>query len=842
MSVLNFLQQFRIKGSGSSHTHVGWHPTLGKFSVPDNELDNFFNVYSSAVEKKETLGLTEVHEKLSPLLIDIDIKVSIDEGYVRKYTNEDIKYIIRLYNEQIRNFFDVSTFKAYIFEKPQPTKSSGKMKDGIHIVYPDIVSEPDIQYKIRENVVNFVKQNELFKHWDATNTMDDIFDKAVIHSAGWVMYGGTKMGFKPYELTGIVNEKLENESSFPPLRERPRLFSIRNHKIETPLSHLGKEHRKNTVKHVKPSVDTTLYRYPVDNEEINIAKKLVGILNPERADDYKSWLDVGFCLFNIDLSLVDEWEQFSRKSSKYTEGECKRLWATFKHGGLGLGSLHRWAKIDDSENYSNIVDEGTRKLLIESLTGTNYDVAKVVHSMYKYQYVCANIKHGMWYEFKGHRWIEMESGIGLKQVLSPVLFRKYRLLESYYTTQMLQVGNDETKIKSLDAKLKACSSLLKKVKDTGFKNKLMSECIELFYDKCFYAKLDSKCHLIGFDNGVYDLENLEFRDGIPEDYISYSTGCEYLPYNPQNNQIQDVNRFTTQVLVDKETREYVLNLLSIFLDGKSYDQKFHIWTGTGANGKSTLVELYGNAFGDYTGSLPVTVLTHKRGSSSSANPEIANLKGKRFAHMQEPEENDKINVGYMKELTGGDKILARALYKQPVEFKPQFDMVLACNQLPPIAAQDNGTWRRLRVVHFSSKFVDEPSAPNEFKKDYTLPDKLGTWHSAIMSILIERYKKVKKNGFVIHEPESVMKYTRDYQKKSDTLLEYVTENLVELEDKKYKLNITNIYSHFKEWYRDEYSEKPPPSKDLKIYLEGKFGKMKATGWSGLAFKSDIDED
>jgi hypothetical protein len=80
---------------------------------------------------------------------------------------------------------------------------------------------------------------------------------------------------------------------------------------------------------------------------------------------------------------------------------------------------------------------------------------------------------------------------------------------------------------------------------------------------------------------------------------------------------------------------------------------------------------------------------------------------------QEPSEQDRINIGFMKELSGNDRIMTRGLYKEPCEFKPQFKMILTCNELPEVPS-DDGTWRKIRVIEFTSKFCENPVKPNEF--------------------------------------------------------------------------------------------------------------------------------
>jgi P4 family phage/plasmid primase-like protien len=268
--------------------------------------------------------------------------------------------------------------------------------------------------------------------------------------------------------------------------------------------------------------------------------------------------------------------------------------------------------------------------------------------------------------------------------------------------------------------------------------------------------------------------------------------------------------FLSEILPKEEMKEYFLKLFSSFLSGKITSEKFHIFTGTGANGKSKIIELYQSAFGDYCGQFNVSLLTQKRVKSNDTNSELAKSKGKRFMVLQEPSEDEKMNIGFMKELTGGDRIIARGLFQDPIEFKPQAHLVLTCNHLPSIPSDDGGTWRRIRVIEFLSTFTDAPNPDNknEFKIDTELSLKFDDWKEHFMSILIFYYKKYIEDG--IYEPNEVLKCTKEYQKDNDTLKLYIEER-VEPKEGGF-ITFSEIYNDFKYWYKESGEVKKAPTK------------------------------
>lgn len=195
--------------------------------------------------------------------------------------------------------------------------------------------------------------------------------------------------------------------------------------------------------------------------------------------------------------------------------------------------------------------------------------------------------------------------------------------------------------------------------------------------------------------------------------------------------------------------------------------------------------------------------------------------------VDEPEEGANINVGLMKNLTGGDKIQARGLFKEPVEFKPQFKIILVCNDMPEVPPYDGGVWRRMEAAEFPSRFVDDPKEEFEFKKDNNLKDKLENWKETFMSILLHYFKIYKEEGLTA--PDEVTKFTKEFQEECDLNADFMTQRLIQVNDLSAGLKPGEVFREFKVWQSENNANgKIKTQKDLMNYLEKKYGKKMIT--------------
>lgn len=846
---MHFLENHKIiSGENSSYTHTAFGPPWGKYNIESNEREEFNKLYSQLVGNYTDLHITEKPNEVGPLLLDIDIKTNKNE---RIYNSSHILDVINIIMELMTTYFDVNyeNLLCFVFEKNKPTieikNDVINNKDGFHLIFPNIALNVEMRYLILDEL-KF--ESEIVDQLETINDIDDVFDKSVIIKNCWMKYGSRKNNSQLYNLTKIIDSNLEDIYGNSEYKDYSnldfvKLFDIAKYtekdlaavinddetykkKIENirikyiPQKRDKKRHNRNTNNNISMGKQSDNIKLLPQEERDRIGKviKLVRILNDRRAINYDEWIMVCWVLHNIHPILYNTWIEFSKRCpDKFDEKKCEAAWNESRDNGLTVASLYWWARQDNPEEYENIINDEIILMIEKSGGYTHYDIAKILQQMYKYTFVCVNIEKNNWYEFKNHRWTDCPSAFSLKKRISEDLYCKYNILIAKYRTKISSVQNEDERIK-YEKKCDILQKISHQLKSNPYKNSLIKECCNLFYDENFEQKLDSNCYLIGFNNGIYDLQNELFRPGLPDDYVTLTTKYNYTIYSRNDPVIKSINEYFNTVFVDKSILNYVLTYISSCIDGNIREQKFLFWTGTGSNSKSTTIDLIRYAFGKYYASVPITLLTHKSAGPTQASPELEKLKGVRFAAFQENETDDKLNVSLMKSLTGGDEVSCRALYKNPISFVPQFKPVVACNVLPNITANDNGCWRRVRVVGFESEFVDfpDPNNPLQFPKDKQLSNNIKTWGPAFMYLLLAHwYPKYKKNGIV--EPEKVTINTNNYKLSSDCYYEFLSQCTT---SDKNNMNIseylTQFYEEFKIWYKSSYNCSKPP--DKKIFI------------------------
>ena len=894
----------KTDGNVITHTSID-HPKIA-LHVPDDKLSEYMTTYMRAILNNIPLHMTEKPTIISPVRIDLDfrfvsstsknptpksakqsipLKTEIAAKAIanelkmkeqhkdlpRMYSKEHVQRIVRAYSKVLKEYIDApdSAFIAYVMEKSAPSEFNKKIKDGIHIIYPQIVCSKNFQHLVRHQIL--MNAEEIFAGIPVCNTYSDVIDSAVISHNNWQMYGSTKPGCLTYKVTQVYaynstdSSLIEQSIDVKDMMDLPLLLSMRNKppESETPIYESKQAEFEEFVRCVLPSNDdrrknklhSQIFGLSNNNtknraldEELDMAKLLVmKCLKQERVDNYEEWIKLGWCLRNIDSRLLDTWVEFSKVSSKYIEGECQNLWDKMRNETLGMGTLRWWARHDNPEEHERIINSKVLTLIDKCIvtSGAHFDVARVVHAMFKERY--RHTIKDTWYcydDFK-HRWVHTRDALKLRTALSMTVCSEFMKRGIYWQDQsMTDPDNRETYF----AKVKILNKISEKLRDSSYKGKVMKECECMFTDEQFEQLLDSHPYLLGFENGVYDLRLHEFRDGMPDDYISFSTKQHYFPFNKYSEEASEIDAFLKQVYTNDTVRRYALDIMSSVIDGSIKMEKFYVFTGSGSNGKSKLFELYQKAIGEYYSIIPISYITNKRAASNQAAPELERTKGRRMSVLQEPGENEKLNVGIMKEVTGGDIIQCRGLFKEPIEFKPQFKLFLICNDLPEVPSDDNGTWRRIAVIEHTSRFCEEPSddpAKREFTVDIELSEKLERWAPVFISMLINHHANIDPKKIVV--PMEVRIATDKYKKNNDIIGQFVEENIKRTEDDHDRLTITKLWSSFRSWSANVVSKgrKLPDRNQVKTYFENMIGKYPngSKGWRRVTLtEEEEDED
>ena len=894
-------RHYTEKGDVHTHTRIGNKEKKingGSYNIKDHEL--FMDKYYKHVfmDRKEEYLTEKQRIEDAPFVIDVDMRYSSDITE-RQHTKEHIIDLIDIYATNISKIYNIPSefkFEVFVMEKPNVNIMDTKTKDGIHIIL-GISTHKAEQVIIREKVMPDIKI--IWDDLPLINDIEELIDEGITRgSVNWQMYGSRKPNHSSYlikyhfewkwnkdkndwEAKEISLEKFNTKkqlhklsvqcNEFPTLELKPEYIELvdkTKNNLTKKRKHtklvIGKENTIGNSKEIKTiqDIDNLISEMLENIEEITLDYDLkethqFALILPESyygSGSYNKWIRVGWALKNTNRKLMPTWLKFCSQSKEFNLNDIKELidqWNGFEinnKDGLTSRSIMYWAKLDNPKEYKKVREETFSYYMEMTIKDqTDFDFAQVLYQLAKQEFVCVSIKNNTWYEYNGHKWFEIDSGNTLRLMISKKMHDMYMKKTADAMVQMNKMDQTEDNYEFMRKRSNKISDICTLLKKTTWKNNIMREAKELFYDKDFYNKLDQNPYLLCFNNYVIDFKNKTHRIGQPDDYISKSTNIDYYPPDKiiDKSIITDVENFMKQLFPEDELRKYMWQHLASTLIGNNDNQTFNIYIGLGRNGKSKLVDLMSKVLGDYKATVPVTLLTQKRNQIGSTSSEIVQLMGVRYAVMQEPCKGESINEGIMKEITGGDPIQGRALFKESVTFIPQFKLVVCTNELFDIKSNDDGTWRRIRVCDFKSKFVENPyenedkfpkeDYPYQFEVDKKIDDKFYKWAPVLASMLVNM---TYKNLGVVKDSKIVMGSSDQYREGQDYLAEFIKEKIIKIQGKHVKK--TELWEVFKPWYIINYGRGLPKARELNEFMNKKYGKY-SSKWSNIAINYDDDE-
>lgn len=693
------------------------------------------------------------------------------------------------------------------------------------------------------NMIEYSNQQKVYQDFEGDlikkNNMWEKFHKPMNN------YNDKIPEFEYNEIKHIFNESFRKGEKTHTLKTKKKIV-LNEPAIEEKPNDTDNESILSGDCEFHPTVNNSVTSSTIDTTKKDIAK-LISCFSGERATNYDKWVQVMFMIVNeLGKEGEDLFLEFSKKSTTYDKNNSVEFYRQNVYGDkkktkkdklLNIASGHFWAKEDNATEYLALFPKSTNELdttfddhilkanvdpFIERTLSlsimmtpendnkirgfTDYDLAKTILHFYK-NFVCTSVKNNIWYKFEDHRWVSDDSGSSLRNLISEDLREKYYQYLAYLTKLKMNSNNDNEK-KRADKRIHILLSIIDKLGKTNDKNNISRECKELYYNPDFEKILDTNPYLMCFSNGVMDFKTGIFRDGEPSDCLSLCTNRPYISRQDFTDELivndEKMHSFFEQVFPYAEVRKYMFEHLSCPFIGKNFNQTFVNYFGAGSNAKSTLAnEMMPLILGDYYKVITSALLTSKKPSIGGASPEVAGLKGVRYAVVNEPSNGDTINEGVMKQLTGGDPIDARKLYGDTFTFRSMFQLIVCSNTKYVINSNDKGTWRRIKLVDFASQFLDkddkdfDENDPLHFVKDKKLNiDELLT---PLLTYLVETAVRLKG---VIGDCPMIERNTDEYRTEQNKIGRFIAEKIVP--NRKAKTTQSIVGNECTEWFKNNY--------------------------------------
>jgi len=477
-----------------------------------------------------------------------------------------------------------------------------------------------------------------------------------------------------------------------------------------------------------------------------------------------------------------------------------KLKEDYKYVEICFKPFENYYEIDDNLNNNNTdyldsIDKLIKNVVIFSNTGSVAELFKERYSSFIKSTGCK--KERAFFIYENHRWVLDKSG--------EVYIRKYiKLINNDLKDiqkELFDVLNKDNGNEKLEKFKQELDKTISKLDSNTFIKQSIEHISAEIYEDDFFDKLDINPYLLGFDNGVYDLEKNEFRDGRPEDLVSFTTGYDYTDCNDEDYTL--LNKLIEQILYIEDERTFYLKMLSTMLLGKNIQGLF-INIGNGANGKSLIASILFKALGNYICKVNNTIISDA--IKTGANPEIANINKKRGVIIQEPNKKMKLNISTIKELTGGaGEIKARKLFSNNddvINFGTYF--VESNDYLTFDGEFKNDMARRINNIKFRSTYITDINKVDEENHIYLANSKyenaewIDKMKMPLMKILLNYFQEFKKDDYKIIRSETIENNNNEYVSNSTDFDKLINDIIEKSDDKSDYVKVLDLYNNNKD--------------------------------------------
>ena len=280
------------------------------------------------------------------------------------------------------------------------------------------------------------------------------------------------------------------------------------------------------------------------------------------------------------------------------------------------------------------------------------------------------------------------------------------------------------------------------------------------------CEFDKEIKFVAVKNGVLDLEKIRIIPHNPDYKLTFALNANF------NTQAAAPAwlKFLNDVQPESEMQDFIQRLMGATLLGANDIQKFPVFYGRGGNGKSVFVDAIVSLFDELSVKLPTSALMMNNNNNDKTQNELFRARAARFLYATETAQNNTLNESVIKDITGGEKITARALYKETIEYYPRFVPFLIGNYRPNIKTADYGTWRRVLLIPWNveiapEKRIDKTKLIMSFMSEA----------DGVLNWVLDGVRKFNYSGLNI--PMDVTAATEEYKSDSDLIGEFISSEI-----------------------------------------------------------------